>query len=223
MIITILKLFKMLLHDIKKIFYIYYLRLKWRKLNKHNHTTVCNRLCDNLFPIKKVQVGRYTYGELIVKTYNPNDPTLYIGDYCSIAGGVIFMLGGEHKLTSFMTYPIHAYILKDKCEAISKGPIIVEDDVWIGANSTILSGVTIARGTVIAAGSVVTHSTKPYSIVGGIPAKIIKYRFNEEVIKKLLSINIKQLSDKDISEHSNTFTMDVNETRIEELLALNQN
>lgn len=133
------------------------------------------------------------------------------------------MLGEEHKLTSFMTYPIHAYILKDKCEAISKGPIIVEDDVWIGANSIILSGITIARGTVIAAGSVVTHSTKPYSIVGGAPAKFIRYRFNEEVIKKLLSFNIKQLRDIDISEHSDIFTMDVTETSIEKLLSLSQN
>lgn len=61
-------------------------------------------------------------------------------------------------------------------------PVVIEDDVWCGANVTILKGVTIGRGTVIAAGAVVTKSCPPYSIVGGVPAKILKYRFNKEQI-----------------------------------------
>lgn len=216
------KLLKKAIRDLKKIFTIYYLQIKWRSINNHNYTQVSNRLCDNLFPINKVKVGKYSYGELIVKTYNPNDPNLYIGNFCSIAKGVIFMLGGEHKYTSFMTYPIHTYILKDKYEAISKGPIIVEDDVWIGANSIILSGVTIAKGSIIAAGSIVTHSTKPYSIVGGVPAKLIKYRFSEDIIKKLLTINIKNIEAADILKNVHSFTQDINEKNIQELININR-
>ena len=61
-------------------------------------------------------------------------------------------------------------------------PVIIEDDVWCGANVTILKGVTIGRGSVVAAGSVVTKSCAPYSIIGGVPAKLIKMRFTPEQI-----------------------------------------
>jgi len=63
-------------------------------------------------------------------------------------------------------------------------PVVIEDDVWTGANITILKGVTIGRGCVIAAGAVVTQSFPPYSIIGGVPAKLLKRRFTEEQIKK---------------------------------------
>ena len=63
-------------------------------------------------------------------------------------------------------------------------PVVIEDGVWVGANVTILKGVTIGRGSVVAAGAVVTKSCAPYSIIGGVPAKLIKMRFTEEEIKK---------------------------------------
>src|SRR5699024_1042177 len=73
-----------------------------------------------------------------------------------------------------------------KKEIVSKGSIIVENDVWIGANAVILSGSHISTGAVVAAGSIVTGYVPPYAIVGGVPAKVIKYRFNESVRKELL-------------------------------------
>ena len=63
-------------------------------------------------------------------------------------------------------------------------PVVIEDDVWCGANVTILKGVTIGHGSVVAAGAVVTKSFPPYSIIGGIPAKLLKMRFTEEEIKE---------------------------------------
>jgi serine acetyltransferase len=69
-----------------------------------------------------------------------------------------------------------------------KGDIIIENDVWIGATATIMSGVKISNGAVIGAGSVVTKDVPPYAIVAGNPAKVVKYRFTEEQIEKLLSI-----------------------------------
>ena len=74
-----------------------------------------------------------------------------------------------------------------KSDYISKGNVIIEEDVWIGSNAVILSGVRIGRGGVVAAGSIVTKNVPRYSIVAGNPAKVIKYRFDEETIRKLES------------------------------------
>lgn len=63
-------------------------------------------------------------------------------------------------------------------------PVVIEDDVWVGANVTILKGVTIGRGSVVAAGAVVTRSCPPYSIIGGVPAKVLKMRFTPEEIEE---------------------------------------
>ncbi len=67
-------------------------------------------------------------------------------------------------------------------------PVIIENDVWIGMNSTILGGVTISNGSIIGAHSIVTKDVPPYAIVAGVPARIIKYRFTEDIIKELLSL-----------------------------------
>ena len=75
----------------------------------------------------------------------------------------------------------------------TKGSIIVKDDVWIGTNAIICSGVTIGQGAIIAAGAVVTKDVAPYAIVGGNPAKVIKYRFDEGIRNKLLEIDISRL------------------------------
>lgn len=72
-------------------------------------------------------------------------------------------------------------------------PIIIEDDVWIGANVTVLGGVKIGRGAVVAAGAVVTKDVESFSIVGGVPAKLIRYRFDKETIRKASKLNFKNL------------------------------
>ncbi|MCI6767835.1 MULTISPECIES: DapH/DapD/GlmU-related protein [Porcincola] len=167
----------------------------WRKGNQDNNT-----LPLNYFDLKAVKVGRYTYGGLNVYNYNVGQ-TLTIGSFCSIASDVMFILNADHPINNMSTFPFHVDVLKDKhYEATSKGDIIVDDDVWIGFRSTIMSGVHIGQGAVVAAGAVVTKDVPPYAIVGGVPAKIIKYRFSPEVIEQLLKLDYSKLTDDMIRE-----------------------
>ena len=175
-------------------------KYKWKRLNKHNYTYAINR-----FDISKVSVGNYTYGGLEICFYGKDNEFLKIGNFCSIAGGVKFVCGGEHKYTSLLTFPISSYF-SDSNSSFSKGPIIIDDDVWIGSNVVILSGVHIGQGSIIGAGSIVTKDVEPYSIVGGCPAKLIKKRFSDDLAKKLLNINFGALTKKDIENNYNLFT-----------------
>ena len=86
-------------------------------------------------------------------------------------------------------------------EAISKGDIIIDDDVWIGYGATILSGVHISQGAVVAACAVVTKDVPPYAIVGGVPAKVIKYRFEPEMIEELMKVDYSKLTKEQIEQH----------------------
>ena len=137
--------------------------------------------------------GKYTYGTPNIHWAN-NDAKLVVGNFCSIAGNVIIYLGGNHRTDWVTTYPfgnIHKNIF-DNFNGIghpaTKGDVIIGNDVWIGSNVTIMSGVTIGDGSVIANNSHVVKNVEPYSLVGGNPAKLIKYRFTQEQIEQLLEI-----------------------------------
>ena len=111
-----------------------------------------------------------------------------IGNYCSIAKDVNFQ-EYNHNHEDFTTYFIEQNILRSnnhKKEIVSKGAIEVGHDVWIGSGAIILSGAQIGTGAVIAANSVVNGTIPPYAIAGGTPAKVIKYRFSEDIINSLL-------------------------------------
>ena len=169
---------------------LYLFRKKYRRLNRHNRTSIMN-FCD----LSKVFVGKKTYGVLSVTDFSPADTKLRIGSYCSIAPNVRFLLGGEHQIKSISTYPFKVMSFGDAREAGSKGDIIVKDDVWIGDGAIICSGVTIGQGAIVAAGAVVTKGVEPYAIVGGNPARVIKYRFDEKLRKKLCETDIVKLFD----------------------------
>lgn len=149
---------------------------KWRAQNRHNETGAVN-----IFERTKVTVGNYSYGSLNIYSWGHPDEKLIIGNMVSIANDVSFILGGNHYTSGLTTFPVSAKrnFNRDK-DALCKGPIIIEDDVWIGSNVTILSGVTVARGAIVAAGSVITKNVQEYAIVGGNPAKFIKYRLSDE-------------------------------------------
>lgn len=168
----------------------------WRLLNPHNETILVRT--TGPFNFAKVTVGRRSYGELTVRTFGDEAESLTIGSFVSIADEVTFLLGGNHPYRGFSTFPFLAKYFGVLVESKTKGPIVVGDDVWIGLNSTILSGVTIGQGAIVAAGSVVTKDVPPYSIVGGNPALVIKYRFEKEIIEKLCKFDFAQLSDEAI-------------------------
>jgi acetyltransferase-like isoleucine patch superfamily enzyme len=91
-------------------------------------------------------------------------------------GPNVSLLGGDHNTSKLGEY---MYDVKEKNHK-TDAPIIIEDDVWVGANVIILKGVTIGTGSIIAAGSIVTKSYEAYSIIGGVPAKLIRKRFSED-------------------------------------------
>lgn len=185
----------MILSYIKAFLELKKVRRIWREKNLHNDTYVVKPFNTDI-----VSVGNYTYGGLRVFAYTTNS-RLKIGNFCSIAGEVEFILASDHYTNHLSTYPFKTKILNYSAEAISKGDIVVEDDVWIGERAIILSGVNIGQGAVIAAGAVVTKDVPPYAIVGGVPAKVIRYRFNERTIAKLLQVDFSQINKELISEH----------------------
>lgn len=136
------------------------------------------------------QIGRGTYGKPQIFSWG-EETTLSIGSFCLIAPGVKIYLGGNHKIDWVTTYPFNA--LWEKAESfkghpMSKGDVIIGNDVWIGADVTILSGVIICDGVAVGNSSLVSSNVQPYSVVAGNPAKLIKKRFDDEIINRLLKI-----------------------------------
>lgn len=188
---------------------------EFRKKNGHNFV----KLEDKFSDISKIQVGKKTYGKIRLLDASTANTKLIIGSYCSVGPNVVFILGSDHKTNTLTTYPFKNKLLTGEKEAISKGDIIIGDDVWIGCGATICSNVNIGQGAVIAAGAVVTKNVAPYTIVGGIPAVSIKKRFSEKVIDKLMKVDIVSLLDKISMENCHLFEKEINDENIDSILA----
>ena len=178
------------------IYNLYKFKKNWRKCNSHNNTVV-----KNIFPIGCVKCGNYTYGEININCHS-DKYVLHIGHCCSIGPEVLFVLSADHSTKSISTFPFKRYVLGiNEDPGISKGDIEIGDDVWIGTRATILSGVSIGQGAVIAACSVVTKDVPPYAIVGGNPAHIIKYRFDEATISRLIKLDYSKINRENVKQN----------------------
>src|SRR5574343_433703 len=136
-----------------------------------------------------LDIGEYTYGQApVVFDWNEGSK-LKIGKFCSIGSACMFFLGGNHYSDRISTYPFYNLFAKlNNKDNYSRGDIVVGHDIWIGSYSTIMSGVTIGHGSIIGAMSVIRRDIDPYSIVIGNPEIVIKKRFSDSDIEKLLHI-----------------------------------
>ncbi|ETO93973.1 CatB-related O-acetyltransferase [Legionella oakridgensis] len=165
---------------------------------KGTHSYYSNAWTDNF----EESVVRYLYGdEYSLNHWEPRwkIDQLYIGDYVCIAAEAVIMLGGNnnHRVDWFSLYPFkNNYIESYE----SRGDTVIGDGVWIGMRAMIMPGIQIGEGAVIAANAIVTKDVEPYTIVAGNPAKIVKKRFDNETIKRLLALNIYEWSDEKINE-----------------------
>lgn len=155
-----------------------------------------------------IEVGEYTmYNDFVndprefeknnvLYHYPINGDKLIIGKFCSIACGAKFMLtSANHKMSSLSTYPFPIFYeewgldVKDIRNAWdNKGDIIIGNDVWIGYEAVIMAGVTIGDGAIIGTRAVVTKDVPPYTIVGGVPAKPIRKRFDDATVERLIKL-----------------------------------
>ena len=162
----------------------------------------------NVIDNPNIQIGDYTiYNDFVhdpreflknnvLYHYPINKDRLIIGKFCSIACGAKFLFNSaNHKMASLSTYTFPLFFeewgleKENVAQALDqKGDIIIGNDVWIGYEAVILPGVTIGDGAVIGCRAVVTKDVPPYTIVGGVPAKPIRKRFDEETIKELQKI-----------------------------------
>lgn len=159
----------------------------------------------NFITSPNIEVGDYTYYDDPDGPENFEANVLYhfpfigdklkIGKFCAIAKDVKFIMNGaNHKVSGFSTYPFYIFgngwekVLPGEGELPYKGDTVIGHDVWLGYESTIMPGVSIGHGAIVASKSVVTSDVPAYSVVGGNPAKVLKLRFDEATIEKLLSI-----------------------------------
>lgn len=165
------------------------------------HTVYLNAVVKD----PSIEIGDYTiYNDFVsdpllfeqnnvLYHYPINHERLIIGKFCSIACGTKFLFNSaNHTLKSLSTYTFPLFYEDWNLEKSNittawdnKGDIIIGNDVWIGYEAIIMAGVHVGNGAIIAAHAVVTKDVQPYTIVGGVPARFIRKRFNEEIIQEL--------------------------------------
>lgn len=162
---------------------------------------------ENRTKILSCSVGKYTN-----ISFDSRYLGCRIGAFCSL-GPQVFAGLGMHPTSFVSTSPAFYSPRHSTCRIsftreqlfVEQKPIIIGSDVWIGARVTILDGVTVGHGAIVAAGAVVTKDVAPYSIIGGIPGKIIRMRFSDELIADLLEIRWWEKSTEWITRHADEF------------------
>jgi acetyltransferase-like isoleucine patch superfamily enzyme len=148
-----------------------------------------------------MNVGRHTYGVKHGLIVFKDAAELTIGSFCSFAPQFRIFLGGNHRIDWVTTFPFgHRDPFNDGGEGhpTTNGDVTIGNDVWVGAYASIMSGVTIGDGAVIAANAHVVKDVEPYEIVGGNPARHIRFRFEPDVINVLQRLKWWELPDEEI-------------------------
>lgn len=164
-----------------------------------------------------------TIGDYSYTGYNTVVKYAAIGKFCSV-GWNASIGGADHDLSHVSTHPFsiksrYGFIDKDFEYGSFEANLSVGNDVWIGANAQVLRGrgIVIGDGAVIGAGSVVTKSVPPYAIVAGVPAKIIRFRFSDEIIKRLLKIKWWDFPTEVLKDNITLFSSEPNENSLEKM------
>lgn len=183
-----------------RIFYYYYLN----KFAKHG-TDITFTPTNSIIYYNHISLGNSIYigpGALLMAT---SESHIYIKDKVLI-GPKVSIIAGDHS-THIKGKLMFDYKVEDKL-SIDDQPVIIENDVWIGVGAIILKGITINRGSIIAAGALITKDVPPYSIVGGVPAKLLKFRWNPQEIllhESMIYPKEQRLSEQEIINIQSSF------------------
>jgi acetyltransferase-like isoleucine patch superfamily enzyme len=176
------------LRSVLRFFYYLVLRMHDWVVGPHNATM------KRLIKKGRVTIGPHTlsYSLPTVRHFIHDETKLTIGDYCSLHPDATVFLGGRHSLTAVTTYPHRILWRMDGAGKdgfpTPTGDSFIGSDVWLCPGALVVSGVRIGHGAIIGAGAVVTKDVPDYAVVGGNPARVIRFRFSEEQIKALLEI-----------------------------------
>lgn len=204
-------------------------KLLWKVLGINFYNYLKYKKYTNLKDAKWVKIGRKSYDNgAYVWRWNMNTE-LNIGNFCSIANDVHFICdSGYHGESDITSFPLFHEVLDKEDEVIinattfkvkdivnqlptQKQNIIIGNDVWIGARATILPGVSIGNGVTILAGAIVSADVSDYAIIGGIPAKVIRFKHETNIIQKLNKIAWWDWSNKKLKENINDFYLPTEE------------
>jgi acetyltransferase-like isoleucine patch superfamily enzyme len=174
------------------------LKFLLKKLFRKNRTFLRERK-----DLAGFDIGEWSYGGLTVLRWRKNG-NLRIGKYCSFAANTVVMLGGDHSTRNISTFPFGVLMggVPDDAHAATRGDVEIGNDVWVARDAMILSGVKIGTGAVIGAASLVTKDVPPYAVVAGNPARIVRLRFSDEQIARLLRLEWWNWEDGAVKAHA---------------------